>query len=92
MKHLIKIKWLIHSNYLKDKNINSNRIKYLPIILEDTSAMHRKAVKLVKFIGEMRASAQNIDNSLSISYCFQYLTAILQTANVCALLNHYNIF
>ncbi len=81
-----------YNKYIKDKNININRIKYQPIILEDTGAMHKETVKLIKFIGEMRASAQNIDKSLSISYCFQYLTAILQKANVCALLNHYNIF
>ncbi len=81
-----------YKKYINNQNINIKSVIYQPIIFEDTSSMHRETVRLLKFVGTMRAAALNIEKSISISYVFQYITALLQKANVCALLNHYNIF
>ena len=81
-----------YSKYIQDNNINTRGLEYIPIILEDVGGFHKRAVKFIKKIGELRAANMNIDKSKSIHYCFMKINSLLQKANAISLLNHYSVY
>ena len=81
-----------YSKYVNDNNINASGLEYVPIIMEDFGGFHKKSVRFIKKIGELRAANMNIDKSNSIHYCFVKINSLLQKANAISLLNHYSVY
>lgn len=71
-----------------NKNTANADYIYLPLIFEDSGAVHTKVKDIIKRLATLRAANRNVDKSRSIALCRRIILAKLMKCNAIAIANH----